>query len=138
MVAKKQPSNPVTPQGRDAFALNVRKWADALNLNDWRIELSAKPANRANMAEVSSMDLRSRLATYRVGLDFGSTPVTDHSIEEIACHEVWHVRLFELIEAARNPASTDEQIASAEHAVIHAVVRLLVPPAEPEFIGGKS
>ncbi len=135
---KLQPPNPVTPQGRDAFALYVRKWGDALNLNDWRIELSPKPANRANMAEVSSMDLRARLATYRVGSDFGSTPVTDQSIEEIACHEMWHVRLHELMEICRNPAATDDQISSAEHSVIHAAVRICVPVADPEFVTPKG
>jgi hypothetical protein len=56
------------------------------------------------------------------------------SIEQIACHEVWHVRLHELIEVCRNPASTDEQIASAEHAVIHAAVRVCVPVADPVFV----
>src|ERR1043165_5940779 len=117
---KKVPPNPVTPQGRDCFALYVSKWAERLNMGDWRIVASGKPAGRANMAEINSMDLRARLATYRIGTDFGATPVTDHSIEEPACHEVLHVRLFELIETCRNPASSDEQIASVEHAVIHA------------------
>jgi hypothetical protein len=131
---KKAPPNPVTPQGRDAFDLYARKWQEALSLNDWRIEQSSKPAAKANMAEVHQIDLAARLATYRIGADFGGTPVTDMSIEQIACHEIWHVRLHELIELCRNPASTDEQIAGAEHAVIHSAVRLLVPVEEPTFI----
>lgn len=131
---KKPPANPVTPQGRDCFDLNVRKWQDLLALNDWRIEQSSKPAAKANMAEVNHFDLAARLATYRIGADFGGTPVTDTSVERIACHEVWHVRLHELIEVCRNPASTEDQIASAEHAVIHAAVRICVPDDEPVFI----
>jgi hypothetical protein len=131
---KPAPLNPVTPQGRDCFALYVQKWQSELSLGDWRIELSTKPAAKKNMAEVDSFDLAARLATYRIGSDFGNTPVTDMSIEQIACHEVWHVRLHELIEVCRNPASTDEQIASAEHAVIHAAVRVCVPVAEPTFV----
>jgi hypothetical protein len=131
---KKQPPNPVTPQGRACFEMFVAKWQDALSLNDWRIEASSKPASKANMAEVSRFDLPARLASYRIGTDFGGTPVTDMSIEQIACHEVWHVRLYELIEICRNPASTEDQIASAEHAVIHAAVRICVPVADPVFV----
>jgi hypothetical protein len=133
---KKAPPNPVTPQGRDCFDLYIKKWQGELSLNDWRIEASAKPAAKANMAEIDRFDLPARLATYRVGADFGGTPVTDMSIEQIACHEVCHVRLHSLIELARNPASTDDQIAEAEHAVIHAFVRLLVPVPDPEFVKG--
>lgn len=130
-MAKKQP-HPVTQNDRDAFALFVQKWQEALNLNDWRIVPSSKRAAKANMAEVCGMDLKARLATYRIGDDFGATPVTGHSLEETACHELMHVRLFELIQLARDPQSSDDAIASAEHAVIIAIVRLLVPPAELE------
>ena len=137
MAKKKEPPNPVTTQGRDAFDLYMRKWQEALSLNDWRIEQSAKPAAKANMAEINHLDMVARLATYRIGADFGGTPVTDMSIEQIACHEVWHVRLYELIELCRNPASTDDQIACAEHAVIHVAVRLLVPVDEPTFVSVK-
>lgn len=133
MKPKIPPANPVTQEGRDCFAMFARKWQDLLSLNDWRIELSPKPAAKTNMAEVNHFDLPARLATYRIGTDFGAMPVTDMSIEEIACHEIWHVRLHELIELCRNPASTDEQIAGAEHAVIHAAVRVCVPVAEPTF-----
>jgi hypothetical protein len=130
---KAEPPNPVTPQGKDCFSMYVLHWQDKLSLGDWRIEVSDKPANKANMAEINRFDLPARLATYRIGADFGSTPVTDMSIEQIACHEVWHVRLHELIEVCRNPASTEDQIASAEHAVIHAAVRVCVPIADPVF-----
>lgn len=128
------PANPVTQEARDCFALRVREWQDKLALGDWRIEASDKRAGKRNMAEVNSFDLAARLATYTIGSDFGATPVTDMSIEEIACHEVWHIRLHELIEVCRNPASTEEQIAGAEHAVIHAAVRVCVPIAEPTFV----
>jgi hypothetical protein len=135
MKAKAKPvANPVTQEARDCFALQVRHWQDRLALGDWRIEASDKRAGKRNMAEVNLFDLAARLATYTIGSDFGSTPVTDMSIEEIACHEVWHIRLHELIEVCRNPTSSEEQIASAEHAVIHAAVRVCVPIAEPTFV----
>lgn len=126
MVAKKPPANPVTQSGRDAFAMYVHKWQDALNLNDWRIQPSAKPANKANMAEVFKIDLEARLATYRIGEDFGGTPVTADSIEDTALHEVLHVFLHELLEFAKAPGANPADITSAEHRVIQTLVRVLV------------
>ena len=128
---KKPQPNPVTPQGRDCFAMYVHKWQELLNLGDWRIEQSPKPAAKANMAEVDRLDLKARLATYRIGSDFGGTPVTDMSIEQIACHEVLHVFLHELLEFARQGG---EDVDSAEHRVINSLVRVLVPVADPVFV----
>jgi hypothetical protein len=125
-MAKKAPPNPVTQEGRDCFALFVHKWQDALNLNDWRILPSPKPAGKANMAEVFKFDLEARLATYRIGEDFGGTPVTDMSIEDTALHEVLHVFLFELLQFAGDPSAKPADVASAEHRVIHTLVRLLL------------
>jgi hypothetical protein len=127
------PANPVTQEARDCFALFVKKWQELLGLRDWRIEPSSKPAGKANMAEINKFHTADRLCTYTVGTDFGGTPVTDMSIEEIACHEVWHVRLHRLIEICRDQSSTQEEIDEAEHAVIHVAVALCVPIAEPTF-----
>jgi hypothetical protein len=129
-MATKKPANPVKQADSDAFDLYLLKWQDRLNLNDWRIERSPKPA-RTSLAEVSSMDLKARLAIYKIGADFGDTkPVTSQSLEEIACHEVLHVLLYELIAFARDPKSQDVDVDSAEHRVIHTLVRLLVPEGD--------
>lgn len=128
MTKKKPPANPVTPQAVDAFSMYVHKWQDRLNLNDWRIVKSNKAASRTNMAEINRMDLPARLATYRIGEDFGSIPVTESSVEEIACHEMLHVFLKELIETAKESQTvTAETLESIEHGVINTLVRLLVP-----------
>jgi hypothetical protein len=121
--------NPVTPSDEDAFALLVHKWRDTLNLNNWRIERSAKRCGKANMAEINRISLPDRLATFTVGSDFGARPVTAQSVEEIACHEVCHVFLHEFKEVCRDPAATDDEIMAAEHNVVHTLVRLLVPEA---------
>lgn len=123
---KKPPVNPVTVPDQDAFAMFVHKWQDAMNLQDWRIERSSKPAGRANMAEVNKISLPDRLATYAIGADFGAKPVTAQSVEEIACHEVAHVFLHEFKEVCRDPAATDDAIMAAEHRVVNTMVRLLV------------
>jgi hypothetical protein len=131
---KPEPPNPVTPQARDCFAMRVREWQDRLNLNDWRIEPSSKPAGKANMAEINRFDFKARMATYTIGADFGSTPVTDMTIEEIACHEVLHVFLHEMLAVAQDPAASPDDLASIEHRVIHSLVRVLVPIADPVFV----
>lgn len=123
---KPAPPNPVTPEAADAFALFIRRWQQALNLNDWRIERSAKAAGSKNMAEVVKRSLPDRLATWRVGADFGSMHVNETTLEQIACHEVLHIFLTELIEFSRANAS-EEDIASAEHRVVNTLVSLLVP-----------
>lgn len=111
---------------KDAFTLFVIKWQEKLNLLDWRIHRSRKPAGKANMAEINSMDLPARLATYAIGDDFGSTTVTELSVEEVACHEVLHIFLKELIEFCKDRNADEADIESAEHRVINTLVRLLV------------
>lgn len=128
MATKKPPANPVSPQAADLFAMRMKHWQSELNLHDWRIERSPKQAGRNSLAEVTSMSLRDRLAVYKLGADFGDTrPVSEQSLDEIACHESLHVLLHELLEFAQDPATTPEELDGAEHRVIHTLVRLLVP-----------
>jgi hypothetical protein len=128
MASRKKPDNPVTPEAADAFAMFMRKWQEQLNLSDWRIERSAKPAGRANLAEVNRMSLPDRLATYRIGDDFGSMSVNEATLEQIACHEVLHIFLRELIDTAKDAQTvTADTLSSAEHRVVNTLVQLLVP-----------
>lgn len=119
--------NPVKVGDEDAFVLFVQQWQEKLNLLDWRIERSSKSAGKSNMAEINKISLPDRLATYRIGADFGARPVTAQSLEEIACHEVGHVFVHEFKEICRDPASTEDAIMAAEHRLINTLVRLLVP-----------
>ena len=123
---KKPPLNPVKVSDADAFALCVHRWQSALNLMDWRIERDGRESKTA-MAEINRFSLKDRLATYRIGADFGARPVTAQSLEEIACHEVLHVFLCELIEFAKDKDGRPEDLESAEHRVVNTLVRLLVP-----------
>jgi hypothetical protein len=124
---KKRPANPITPAASDAFALYMRNWQERFNLRHWRILRSTKAAGKGNMAEISAIDTEAMLATYRIGADFGAEPVTDRSLERIACHESAHVLLASLIEICRDARATDEQVNGAEHALINVLVDLLVP-----------
>ena len=130
MATKKKPAapeNPVTQGDADAFEVNVKQWQDRLNLNDWRIERSPK-ASRTALAEVTRLSLKDRLAIYKIGSDFGETkPVTAQSLEEIACHEVLHVFLYELCEAMKDSRLSEDDKLAAEHRVVNTLVKLLVP-----------
>jgi hypothetical protein len=120
----KPPTNPVTPEAREAFAMYLQHWQDKLGLQDWRIALSDKPSRFA--AEVSKQDMSSRLAVIRLGRNFGSEPVNDETLENTAVHELCHVLLHELIETAIERRYADDAVRAAEHRVIHTIINLLV------------
>jgi hypothetical protein len=117
--------HPVTPEDADKLAQYVDKWQVRLGLTDWRIVRSAKRP-KGVCAEVAKMDLEQRLASYRIGLDFGAEPVTEQSLEDTAIHELLHVMFHELIETAKRSDATQDQIRSVEHRCINILSRLLV------------
>jgi hypothetical protein len=122
MAAKKG----ITPPAREAFILYVRQWQERLNLHDWRISVSAKPAAKANAAEVAILDLEARLASIRIGTDFGSLPIDDQSLDEFALHEVLHIFLFEFKSLCRHECVVAEDVLmSSEHRLIHSLVHVL-------------
>jgi hypothetical protein len=133
MATKKKPHPDaiVKPGDADAFMMFMRDWQEKLNLNDWRIQRSTKACGAANMAEINKMDMGARLATYTIGTDFGSLPVTGLSVEETACHEMLHVFLKELLETAKESQTvTQETLDGVEHRVINVLVGLLVPKSQ--------
>lgn len=107
------------------FGLSLKKWQIRLNLADWRVVFGQKWARRGVMAE-AHITLRDRLAEIRVGKS-GLAGATDHEIEATAVHEMLHVMLFELVTLARDPNTSDENLASLEHAVITVLEPLIFP-----------
>lgn len=85
--------NELTPAHCKEFDGYVLKWQRLLNLSDWRIERA--PRRSKAMAEVSFND-EARLATYRVGANFGAEEVTPDSLERTALHELLHILLHDL------------------------------------------
>lgn len=116
-------SNIPTPEDARFFALCVKKWQEILNLGDWRIEKGLKPAKQA-MASVEFNE-SARLATYRLG-DFGAEEITNESLETTALHELLHVMLHDLLAAAQDPKSSQDDIDKQEHRVINLLERLLM------------
>jgi hypothetical protein len=115
-------SNIPTPEDARFFALCVKKWQEILNLGDWRIEKGLKPAKQA-MASVEFNE-SARLATYRLG-DFGAEEITQESLDCTALHELLHVMLHDLLAAAQDPKSSQDDIDKQEHRVINLLERLL-------------
>jgi hypothetical protein len=115
-------SNIPTPEDARFFALCVKKWQAILNLGDWRIEKGLKPAKQA-MASVEFNE-GARLATYRLG-DFGAEQITPESLDCTALHELLHVFLHDLLTAAQDPKSSQDDIDKQEHRVINLLERLL-------------
>ena len=115
---------PNIPTTEDAqyFALCVKKWQEVLNLGDWRIEKGLKPAKQA-MASVEFNE-GARLAVYRLG-DFGAEKITHESLDCTALHELLHVMLHDLLTAAQDPKSSQDDIDKQEHRVINLLERLL-------------
>lgn len=116
----------LTPDDEDAFWAALARWQGELSLTDWRITRSPTPS--PHMAEMHRWDWKQRQVSCRLGLNWKSTPITQATIEQTAVHELLHVLLYPLIETVRGNASPDD-IASAEHAVINTLERLLVPDA---------
>lgn len=122
---KKPPLSPLSNEDKAYFDERVKYWQDKLGLNDWRIERSKRKKTKA-MAEVFERDVHHRLATYGIGDDFGSTPVTKESLDSAALHEVGHVFLTGLIQASIDQQEFNNETLAEEHRIIHILERLLI------------
>lgn len=110
--------NELSPIDCEKFDEYVKKWQDILGLLDWRIERSGKRAKKA-MCEVV-MDDVARMATYRIGLNFGAAEVSPATLESTALHEVLHVLLRDLM------MSNEDSAEGLEHKVIHVLEKVLM------------
>lgn len=111
-----------TDEQKALFELCVNQYANILNLRDWRIYVSDKPAPKGCMADVN-ISPEDHMATVRIGRDWGPIPITDLMIRETSVHEVLHVMLRPLIDAAasRDPIA----IEAAEHSIIVVLEKIL-------------
>lgn len=110
-----------TSQQVEEFGRYMAEFQDLLNLRDWRIEHSGKPASRGALAQVQ-ISLDDRLATWSIGREWGAMPITSATLRTTALHEVLHVFLNPL--TAANYAREDSA-EGVEHSVVVVLEKLL-------------
>lgn len=110
-----------TPEQEAEFGRYLAEFQDLLNLRDWRIEHSGKPAARGALAQVR-ISLDDRLAVWSLGREWGACPITPATLRSTACHECLHIFLNPLTSA--NYAREDSA-ESAEHSVVVVLEKLL-------------
>lgn len=118
----KTPKNLISPEQIAAFDAYMIEAQNALNLRDWRIEPSGKPASKGAFAEVA-ISMEDRLAVYSVGRDWGPAQITDKLLKETALHEVLHVFLKPLMQACY--MRDEQQAETLEHSAIVVLEKLL-------------
>lgn len=112
---------PITQDHRAKFTAALERWQDELNLRDWRIRLTEKPARKTVMAEVD-IDLEARVARVAISTSWRTEP-TDHEIDQTAFHELLHVMLKPLLDSAKG--KNEIMTGSIEHSVINTLERII-------------
>jgi hypothetical protein len=117
-----KPKNTPTAEQIQFFFKRVKHFQNVLNLNNWRIENSGKSASRGCLADVG-ISPEDQLAVVSIGGDWGTMPISEKTLNETAAHEVLHVFIRSLVDAAqsRDPGA----IASAEHSVVVILEKIL-------------
>lgn len=103
-----------TPEHREQFRRALEYWQAALNLDNWRVELSDAPAKDGAYATVQ-WDRENRLALVLLTDRWPKAP-TKEQISRLALHELLHVLLADLCSAAAG--GEEAEIDAAEHAVV--------------------
>lgn len=126
-MAKKpvDPISPVSAEDKELFDQRVVYWQNRLGLSDWRIVRSKKKKTK-HMAEIFDADAHHRVASYGIGDDWVSTEVIPETIDRTALHEVLHIFLEGLVQAAVDHGAGNETL-SEQHRIIHILERILPP-----------
>jgi hypothetical protein len=123
--------HPFTAEHLREFRLYVKHWQKQLNLVDWRF--SVKKGRHKDVAQVTEISLVERLAKIVLGRDGDPYPITAHRLNQLAFHEVMHVRLHELKAFVHDTGMIDhEDVISCEHAIINPLLLVLMPSVDPK------
>ena len=118
----KKAKNAPTVEQVAEFTEYIEHFQTLLNLRDWRIEHSCRPAGKGALADVGT-SLEDRLAVWSIGSDWGPMPINSKTLRETALHETLHIFLAPLIAACRS--RDDDAIMTAEHSVVAVLEKLL-------------
>ena len=118
----KKAKNSPTKEQEEFFWSRIAHYQKKLNLLDWRIEPSGKPASKGAMADVG-ISLEDRLAVVSLGNDWAAMPINERTLNETACHEVLHIYLtpFKIACFSRDESHID----ALEHSLIVVLEKLL-------------
>lgn len=117
----------LTDEDSAAYWRLFRDWQRKLGLMDWRITQSPDTTKPNVMAFIDTFDWVQRQAKATLNRRWKSTPITKHTLEQTAVHELLHVMLHELVEKAQTPGVHADELASVEHSIINRLELLLVP-----------
>lgn len=102
----------------------VYQWQQKLGLNKWYLAKTRK--NTKNMAECHfDPEKLHKLCAINIGNSWEISP-TDHNLELVACHEVLHVLLYDLVEYAKSFPQDVQGILEKEHEVVNILEKTLV------------
>lgn len=118
------PDHMLTDDDVAVFWEAVAHWQERLGLQDWRITQSMRPPAGA-IAMVDKWDWKARQVRCRLNRNWKGEEPTTQALAATALHELLHVLLHHLIETAKDPRASDDDLASSEHAVINKLERLL-------------
>jgi len=111
------------------FETAVRKWATDLGLRDWEIFIKHEADAPDALATLSKNSGR----TVWIGLaqDWGKThKITKLAMQRTALHEVCHLLLYDLVEAAKERCIKDGEIEELEHKLVYLLENVLLGDAE--------
>jgi hypothetical protein len=114
--------NAPTQEQIDYFFSRVAHHQVRLNLQDWRMENSGRFAGKGCLADVG-VSKDDKLAVISIGRDWLSMPINEKTLNETALHEVLHVFLNALIDAAQSRDAS--LLSSEEHSVVVVLEKLL-------------
>lgn len=114
--------NPITDEDVARFRELLAEWRGRLHLKSWRfVKGRRRPSD--DIANVSIYP-EHRMVRYEIGKTWGEDP-GPNDIEETVVHELMHVVLSPLIDAALKSDKYDEAVVGEEHAVITVFEQLL-------------
>ena len=118
----KTPEHPITDEQVTQFVALMKEWQRKLHLMNWRI-VRGRRRPKSDIANVSLYP-EHRMVRYEIGRQWGDDP-GPNDVEEAVVHELMHVVLSPVIDAAIKAQKYDETVIGEEHAVITVFEKLL-------------
>jgi len=121
---KMEPAFPITESEIKEFDRLLRIWQKRLHLMNWRFA-RGKRRPVSDLADVKCYP-EHRFVRYCIGRDWGNGPPGELEMEKLVVHELMHVRLNQMIDAAIAQRAYDETVQGEEHDVIVVFEEVLV------------